>query len=63
MTLMPPLSEQQIDASPEMFALENITQERGSRRVLAGVTIGLPKGGFSALIGPAARARRRCCDC
>jgi len=43
---------QPIDASPDAFALENVTQERGGRRVLAGVTIRLPKGGFSALIGP-----------
>jgi ABC-type methionine transport system ATPase subunit len=49
---MPPLSKQQIEASPDAFALENITQERAGRRVLAGVTINLPKGGFSALIGP-----------
>jgi putative ABC transport system ATP-binding protein len=49
---MPPLSEQPIDASPEAFALENITQERAGRRVLAGVTVDLPKGGFTALIGP-----------
>jgi putative ABC transport system ATP-binding protein len=52
MALVAPLSEQQIQASPAEFALENITQERGGRRVLAGVTIDLPKGGFSALIGP-----------
>ena len=49
---MPPPSEQPIDASPDEFALENVTQERGGWRVLAGVTIALPKGGFSALIGP-----------
>jgi ABC-type methionine transport system ATPase subunit len=49
---MPPLPEQPIDASPDAFALENITQERAGRRVLGGVTIDLPKGGFSALIGP-----------
>jgi putative ABC transport system ATP-binding protein len=49
---MPPLSEQQIEASADEFALENITQKRGGRPVLAGVTIKLPKGGFSALIGP-----------
>ena len=48
---MPRQFEQPIDA-PDAFALENITQERGGRRVLAGVTISLPKGGFSALIGP-----------
>lgn len=52
MPLIPALSEQQIDASPPEFALQNITQERGGRRVLAGVTLDLPKGGFSALIGP-----------
>jgi putative ABC transport system ATP-binding protein len=52
MTLMQSLSERQIDASPDLFDLENITQERGSRQVLTSVTIGLPKGGFSALIGP-----------
>jgi putative ABC transport system ATP-binding protein len=50
--LMPPVSEQPIDASPDAFALENVSQERGGRRVLAGVTVDLPKGGFSALIGP-----------
>jgi len=49
---MPPLSEQPIDAASDAFALENVTQERGGRRVLAGVTVDLPKGGFSALIGP-----------
>lgn len=49
---MPPLSDPQINASPDAFALENVTQERGGRRVLAGVTIALAKGGFTALIGP-----------
>ena len=48
---MPRQFEQPIDV-PDAFALENVIQERGGRRVLAGVTIGLPKGGFSALIGP-----------
>jgi putative ABC transport system ATP-binding protein len=45
-------SEQSIRASPDAFALENVTQERAGRRVLAGVTVTLPRGGFSALIGP-----------
>lgn len=49
---MSTLSEQQIDASPDEFALENVSQERGRRQVLASVTIALPRGGFSALIGP-----------
>lgn len=49
---MPPLSEPPTDATPNAFALENVTQERGGRRVLTGVSIDLPKGGFSALIGP-----------
>jgi ABC-type methionine transport system ATPase subunit len=49
--MLPP-SEQSVDVSPFAFALENITQERAGRRVLAGVTMDLPKGGFSALIGP-----------
>ena len=48
---MPPASARPIDV-PDAFALENITQERGGRQVLAGVTVDLPKGGFSALIGP-----------
>jgi putative ABC transport system ATP-binding protein len=48
---MPSASEQPIDA-PDAFVLENVIQDRGGRRVLAGVTIRLPKGGFSALIGP-----------
>jgi putative ABC transport system ATP-binding protein len=50
--LMPPLPHPPIDATPEAFGLENVTQERGGRQVLAGVTVDLPKGGFSALIGP-----------
>ncbi len=37
---------------PDAFALENITQERGGRQILAGVTIDLPRAGFTALIGP-----------
>jgi putative ABC transport system ATP-binding protein len=41
-----------MDASPGLFALENITQERGGRRVLAGVSLDLPRNGFAALIGP-----------
>ena len=49
---MPPSPEQPIHTPPDAFVLENITQERAGRRVLAGVTITLPKGGFSALIGP-----------
>jgi UDP-glucose/iron transport system ATP-binding protein len=49
---MPPLSKQPINASPDAFALENVTQERAGRRVLADVSIDLPKGDFSALIGP-----------
>jgi len=49
---MPPLSHPPIDAASGAFALENVIQERGGRRVLAGVTVDLPKGGFSALIGP-----------
>jgi ABC-type methionine transport system ATPase subunit len=49
---MPPLSEPPTNVSPDAFALEDVTQERGGRRVLAGVTVELPKGGFSALIGP-----------
>jgi UDP-glucose/iron transport system ATP-binding protein len=49
---MQPSSEQSIHASPDAFALENVTQERAGRQVLAGVTVALPKGGFSALIGP-----------
>jgi putative ABC transport system ATP-binding protein len=48
---MPRASEQTIDV-PDAFVLENVIQDRGGRRVLAGVTIGLPKGSFSALIGP-----------
>ncbi len=41
-----------IEPSTDAFALENVTQERGGRVVLAGVTVHLAKGGFTALIGP-----------
>jgi putative ABC transport system ATP-binding protein len=49
---MPPLFNLPIDAAPDAFALESVVQDRSGRRVLAGVTVALPKGGFSALIGP-----------
>jgi len=49
---MPRSSEESIHGSPDAFVLENATQERAGRQVLAGVNIALPKGGFSALIGP-----------
>ncbi len=48
---MPPPPAGPIDG-PDAFALENITQERGGRQILAGVTIDLPRAGFTALIGP-----------
>lgn len=41
-----------IDPSPCAFALQNVEQERGGRLALAGVTVRLAKGGFTALIGP-----------
>ncbi len=39
-------------ATADAFTLEDVGLERAGRRVLADVTLALPKGGFSTLIGP-----------
>jgi putative ABC transport system ATP-binding protein len=47
-----PHSDHAARAGGELFRLEDVAQERGGRRVLTGVSLTIPRGGITALVGP-----------